>query len=228
MKRVMKKLAVLGLSVVMLGSLAACGNRNTGAVSEGEVEEDTVKVGIVIPQSGDLAAFGYGTEEMTRYAIEQINDKGGVEIDGTNKKLSLVVADSQSKEDQAAVAAKNLIENENVDIMLTSHTAQTTVPVAETCEKEGIMCLSVDTPDEAWAVNDYKYCYHAGFSTENELLCFKDAWDLAGISGGKIGLLHADDLEGQTMAAAMTEFAQKNGYEVYDPGAYEAGSNDYK
>ena len=224
----MKKLAVLGLSVVMLGSLAACGNRNTGAVSEGEVEEDTVKVGIVIPQSGDLAAFGYGTEEMTRYAIEQINDKGGVEIDGTNKKLSLVVADSQSKEDQAAVAAKNLIENENVDIMLTSHTAQTTVPVAETCEKEGIMCLSVDTPDEAWAVNDYKYCYHAGFSTENELLCFKDAWDLAGISGGKIGLLHADDLEGQTMAAAMTEFAQKNGYEVYDPGAYEAGSNDYK
>ena len=30
------------------------------------------------------------------------------------------------------------------------------------------------------------------------------------------------------MAEAMTEFAQKNGYQVYDPGAYEAGSNDYK
>lgn len=228
MKKWVRKAVCLAITMVIAGSLTACRTGQESLVADKKSDKDTVRVGIVIPQSGELAAFGYGTEEMTRYAIEQINEKGGIEIDGTNKKLSLVVADSQSKEEQAGVAAKNLIENENVDIMLTSHTAQTTVPVAETCEKEGIMCLSVDTPDEAWAVHDYNYCYHAGFSTENELLCFKDAWDLAGISGGKIGLLHADDLEGQTMAEAMTEFAQKNGYQVYDPGAYEAGSNDYK
>ena len=53
-----------------------------------------------------------------------------------------------------------MISGQNVDVMLTSHTADTTVPVSEACEEAGILCLSVDTPDEAWAASDHQYSYH--------------------------------------------------------------------
>ena len=46
--------------------------------------------------------------------------------------------------------------------MITSKTADTTVPVSKVCEKKGVVCLSVDTPDEAWAVKPHKYSFHAG------------------------------------------------------------------
>ena len=164
---------------------------------------------------------------MTQYALDQINEAGGLEVDGTVKKLKLFVGDSQSEPEKARQVAQQMISGQNVDVMLTSHTADTTVPVSEACEEAGILCLSVDTPDEAWAASDHQYSYHAGFNTENELLCFLDAWKAAGVTSGKIGVMHADDAEGQAMMAAITAFAAAYGYEICDPGAYTPGTSNY-
>ena len=245
MKKKLARVAALGLGVLMIGSLAACGNSTTtggggsdnAATSDNSAAAggggstassgDTIKVGVVYPQTGALAAFGDGTEEMYGYAVSEINAAGGVTVDGTQKQIELVFADSQSDATKASEAANNLISSNGVQIMLTAKTADTTVPVAAACERAGIVCLSVDTPDEAWATSDYQYSFHAGFNTENELNSFKDAWDAAGISGGKVAVMHATDTEGQTMINAISEFCEANGYTAYDPGAYNSGDTDY-
>lgn len=235
MKKRMTKVAAIAVAAVMVASLAACGSGNGGgsgsAAAEGgnsnAASGDVITVGVVYPQTGALAAFGAGTEEMYGYAVDEINAAGGIEVDGSAKQIELVYADSESDPTKASEAANNLISSKNVNIMLTAKTADTTVPVAAACERAGVVCLSVDTPDEAWATSDYQYSFHAGFNTENELSSFKDAWDLAGISGGKVGVMHATDTEGQTMINAISEFCEANGYEAYDPGAYTSGSTDY-
>ena len=60
----------------MIGSLAACGSGDGGSGDGGSASKgssgDTIKVGIVIPETGALAAFGAGTQEMTQYALDQI------------------------------------------------------------------------------------------------------------------------------------------------------------
>lgn len=228
----MRKGRNIGKSVVVvffllcIGMLVACMGKTARQQDTGD-SENTIRVGIVIPQTGVLTALGAGTEEMTQYALDQINEAGGMEVDGAVKKLKLVVADSQSDPQKAKQAAQQLISEQNIDVMLTSHTADTTVPVSEACEEAGILCLSVDTPDEAWAASEHHYSYHAGFNTENELLCFLDAWKAAGVTDGKIGVMHADDAEGQAMMEAITTFAADYGYEVYDPGAYTPGTSNY-
>ena len=199
MKKRLAQLAAVALCVAMVGSLAACGGNggNGGsAADEGGKKSsgDTITVGVVYPATGALAAFGDGTEEMYGYAVDQINEAGGIEVDGSAKKIELVFADSESDATKASEAANNLISSKGVDIMLTAKTADTTVPVAAACERAGILCLSVDTPDEAWATSDYRTSYHAGFNTENELSAFADAWKLAGVSeGGSVGVMHATD-----------------------------------
>lgn len=247
MKKRMAQLAALALCVVMVGSLAACSSSDSSSsddttstteteeTSSDESAEDSssttsgdnvLTVGVVYPATGSLAAYGDGTEEMYQYAVDQINDMGGIELDGETYTIELIFADSESDATKASEAANNLI-SKGVQIMLTAKTADTTVPVAAACERAGILCLSVDTPDEAWATSDYTYSYHAGFNTENELSCFADAWDLAGISGGTVGVMHATDTEGQTMISAISEYAESRGYTAYDPGAYTSGATDY-
>lgn len=224
MKKKLAQLTAVGLSVVMIGSLAACGSSTSSSTSKSS--GDTVTVGMVYPKTGALAAYGANTEEFTQYAVDEVNEKGGVTIDGKQMKLKVVAADSESSATKASEAANNLISSKNIDIMITSKTADTTVPVAAACERAGIVCLSVDTPDEAWATTSYKYAFHAGFDTNNELSCFKDAWDLAN-TNKKVGVMHATDTEGQTMINAFSNFAKSNGYTAYDPGAYTSGATDY-
>ncbi len=234
MKKRLAQMAAVAMCVAVVGSLAACGSSSgDGGSADNESSSsgssgDTITVGVVYPATGALAAFGDGTEEMYGYAVDQINEAGGIEVDGTMKQIELVFADSESDATKASEAANNLISNRGVDIMLTAKTADTTVPVAAACERAGILCLSVDTPDEAWATADYTTSYHAGFDTENELSAFADAWELAGVSeGGTVGVMHATDTEGQTMIGAIADFCDSRGYVAYDPGAYTSGATDY-
>ena len=238
-----KLLALLMASAMVLG-LAACGEAANspaqgggsegGGSSEGgreaNPESDEIVIGLVIPKTGPLAAFGHGSEEMRQYAIDQINEAGGIEIDGKMKTIRLVVRDSESDPTKASEAANNLIAlegDDRIDLMITSHTNDTTIPVAAACERAGIPCLSVDTPDDAWAAEGpYTWCFHAGFNTENELNCFKDAWDL--VDGNKkIGLMYANDAEGLELSGAIKDFAESNGYEIVDPGSYVSGDTDF-
>ena len=52
-------------------------------------------------------------------------------------------------------------------IMLTAKTATTTVPVAAACERAGILCLSVDTPDEGVKAQHYLQYNDGGKGTDD-------------------------------------------------------------
>ena len=215
------------LSLLMLAA-TACSNTSTKVESSDSSANDTgkiIRVGFVYPKTGTYASFGEYTEEFTNYAILAANE-AGITIDGESANISLITADSQSDPKEAKRAAENLIDNKNVDIMITSKTADTTVPVSKVCEKKGVVCLSVDTPDEAWAVDTHKYSFHAGFDTESELASFKSAWDQTE-SNLRVGVLHANDTEGSIFKNSFTSFAEKNGYTAYDPGAYQPGQTDF-
>lgn len=141
--RTIRKIVAVVLAVLMTGMLLTACTENKNGQQDAADAEDYIKVGIVIPQTGVLTAFGAGTEEMTQYALDQINEAGGLEVDGTVKKLKLFVGDSQSEPEKARQVAQQMISGQNVDVMLTSHTADTTVPVSEACEiVAGVMLTS--------------------------------------------------------------------------------------
>ena len=137
------------------------------------------------------------------------------------------MVDSESDTTKASEGATKLLNESGIDVMITSHTADTVNPVSAACERAGIPCISVDTPADAWAANGpYTYSYHAGFNTENELSCFADAWDAID-SNKTVGILAANDAEGIEMSGAIAEFAESRGYTVVDPGRFTSGTSDY-
>lgn len=237
MKKNYGKPLSLACSFVVAGSilLAGCSTGGGETPTSGQPsgssggEKTEIVVGRVAPMTGALASFGKGSMDVEAAAIEALNADGGLYMEEYGKKLPIrfVLADSESDTTKASEAATKLINESKIDIMITSHTADTVNPVSAACERAGIPCISVDTPADAWVANGpYTYSYHAGFNTENELSCFVDAWDAIDCNK-TVGVLAANDAEGIELSGAIKEYAESRGYTVVDPGRYTSGTSDY-
>lgn len=228
----MKKAIARILLVASLLCLPSC-NSAVSTISPAGMDgsgqwifQGNVKVGRVVPLTGNLASFGDGTPYVEQSAIDAVNKNGGVIIDGKRCRLDLVYADSGSGTTRAADAATSLIR-QGIDIMMVSNTADTVSPVSAVCERMGIACISVDAPADAWLNGGpYKNSWHAHFNNENELSCFADAWNAVD-NNKTVGLLAANDIEGIEMATFIKDFASFKGYAIVDPGRFTSGSEDF-
>ena len=96
----MKRILVIVLAVVLALSLfTACGQKS-----------DTLKVGINMELSGDVATYGQDTVKGIELAIEQINAAGG--IDG--KQVEVVKYDNKSDAAEATTLATKLMTQDKV------------------------------------------------------------------------------------------------------------------
>ena len=218
-------------AVLLLTACGTAGGSNESTIgTTGPGDKEYILIGRVVPVSGTLASFGSGTPYVEQSAIDYINETyGGIYIEeqGRTLPLKLVYADSESSMTKASEAAVKLIQEDGIDIMIVSNTADTVRPVSAACERYGVPCISVDAPVDVWLEGGpYTYSFHAFFNTENELSCFADAWDLSG-AAKKIGLLAASDFEGLEIATTLPTIAATSGYNVVDPGRYNVGQTNY-
>lgn len=81
--------------------------------SIGASVDGVLRIGAVLPLSGELSDFGPGLRSAVELAVDDINDAGGVEGD-----VELIVEDSQSTAEGALAAATTLIEERQVDALI--------------------------------------------------------------------------------------------------------------
>src|SRR5471032_1608758 len=103
-----------------------------------------IKIGLVMPQTGPLAFF---CEHMP-FVLDQVKAKMGGHFDngGAQRAYEIIVKDSQSNPNHAAEVTQELLLNDKVDIVATFATPETTNPVADQCELNGVPCISNDAP----------------------------------------------------------------------------------
>jgi branched-chain amino acid transport system substrate-binding protein len=127
--------AALALTASGIGKLAAQGAR-------------PIRIGYVTPQTGPLAAFG----AADRFVVDGIKAvlRAGLTVGGKNRPVEILVKDSQSKPNRAGEVAVELIFKNNVDLMLAASTPETTNPVADQCELNGVPCITTVAPWQPW------------------------------------------------------------------------------
>ena len=105
-----KRIFVLWLCLLLLCGCAPSAMETptpSGQDASGNwIFDDVVTVGRVVPLTGPLASFGEGTPYVEQTAIDAVNARGGVVLDGKRCKLELVCVDSGSNVEQAAEAAR--------------------------------------------------------------------------------------------------------------------------
>ena len=84
------------------------------AAAPGANAEQTVKIGIIYIMSGPFATYGQFARDGVQLAVDEINAAGGV----IGRKLEFAVEDSQGKANVAIQAARKLVFQEKVDVLM--------------------------------------------------------------------------------------------------------------
>ncbi len=222
------------LGAVALGGLLEAGP-SAAATSVSRVKKGrTIKLGYVSPETGPLAPFGQADSYVIN-ALRPVLNRG-VTVRGVNYPVSVIVKDSQSTDARAAAVASDLINNDHIDVMLVSSTPDTTNPVSDQCEANGVPCISTVAPWQSWFFGrgatpktTYKWTYHFFWGLEDIEAVYLSIWK-AVPNNKKIGGLWPNDSDGDAFASKKTgfpSFVNPLGYSVTDPGRYPDGTTDF-
>ena len=132
-----KKLLSLALALVMIFTLAACGSKKTDDSSGGSTTGDTIKIGNIGPQTGDLAVYGKTALNGIKLAIEEVNADGGV----LGKQLELLVEDDKGDASEA-VTLYNKLKGENISAIIGAITSKPTDAIATNSVDDGIPIIT--------------------------------------------------------------------------------------
>lgn len=192
-----------------------------------------IKLGYVSPQTGPLAAFGEADSFVIDAFLSVAKAKG--------LNYEIVVKDSQSNPNRAAEVAKQLIVDDEVNLVLVASTPETTNPVATTCEAEGMPCISTVAPWQPWFIGQqgnpgdpaswkpFDYAYHFFWGLEDVIAVFTNMWAQVE-TNRKVGGLFPNDGDGNAWGDKVVGFPpvlEKMGYSLNDPGRYQNMTDDF-
>jgi branched-chain amino acid transport system substrate-binding protein len=128
-----------------------------------------IKVGIVDTYTGPPTTFTYDVRDAFKLAIDEINAKGGV----GGRKIEFTTRDDKFKVDLAISAAKELIMNEKVDILVGTINSAGALAVSEFCKTEKIPFLvTFSKSDKITGEKGHRYVFSI---TENTAMIGKAA-----------------------------------------------------
>jgi branched-chain amino acid transport system substrate-binding protein len=193
-----------------------------------------IKIGYVSPQTGPLAAFG----EADGFVLAGIREatKAGIAVAGQTHPIEILVKDSQSNPNRAAEVAADLILKDKIDLMLVASTPETTNPVSDQCELNGVPCVSSVAPWQPWFFvrggkpdTGFQWTYHFFWGLEDIIAVFTNMW--GSLSTNKsVGGLFPNDGDGNAWGDPKLGFppvlAQK-GFKLTDPGRFPNLTSDF-
>ncbi len=218
-----RRLLQQGVAAAAIGTLPALAR----------ADNDTLRIGFVSPQSGPLGIFG----EADGHVLDLVRRStgGSLEAGGKRYKLEFVNKDTQSNPVRAATVAKELVNADKVDFVLSTSTPETVNPVADACEAAGVPALSTTAPWEAFYFGrgakpgeptPFKWTYHFCFGVGNFARLYADQWSKVP-TNKKVGMLLPADADGNAIRGLLIPALQKAGFSVVDAGPYQNGIADF-
>jgi branched-chain amino acid transport system substrate-binding protein len=219
-----------GIGAAAIGSmplLNACG----GLKGSSSSSSDVLKIGYVSPQTGALAGFA----AADNFIVAQINEavRKGMTIGGKKRTFEIVVKDTQSDPNRATEVTRELI-NDGVDLIVGSSTPDTTNPVADQCEANGVPNVTTIAPWEAWfhgrggkSGEGFQYTTLFFFGMQQFADCFFPMWDRMGVSNKNVAALWPNDTDANAFRDGLGPAMKDAGWNPIDGGAYEDGATDF-
>lgn len=204
-------------------------------ITGGGGADGTIKIGYVSPATGPLAAFA----SADAFIFEGIKTflADGLRVGGKSYKVEILSEDSESDPTKAAAKAGKLITEDGIDLMLVGNTPDTTNPVADQCEANGVPCISSIAPWQAWFIGrggkpgetTFNWTYHFFWGLEDIIPQFISMWSSLD-TNKSIGGLFPNDGDGNVWGDTTVGFppaVTAAGFTLTDPGRYENLNQDF-
>jgi len=121
--------------------MAACGKKGP----------ETIKIGAILPLSGDNARYGVWIKEGLELKREEINASGGI----NGKKLEIIYEDDQAKPQIAASAMQKLATVDKVPVVFGSWASSSVLAQAPIAEKSKVVVMAEAISPKIRDAGDY-------------------------------------------------------------------------
>lgn len=101
-------------------------------------ESSEIKIGAILPLTGDAAQWGIPPQKGAQLAVEEINKKGGVR----GRHLKLIVEDTRAEPKEGVSAFNKLLAARDIKIVLGGVASSVTLAVAPLAERNHILLAS--------------------------------------------------------------------------------------
>jgi branched-chain amino acid transport system substrate-binding protein len=191
-----------------------------------------VKIGMVSPETGPIAAFGEADQFVLAGVRKAIGD--GIIIAGEKHPVQIIYKDSQSNPNRAAEVTAQLINNDKVDLVIGSSTSDTVIPVSDQCELAGVPCVTSDDPWQIWFFGrkgdpkkGFEWTYHFFWGLDQLGDVFADMWLSMPATNRVLGTLWSNEGDGVNANAHLPDFFKSKGFEVHNLGLYNNNADDF-
>lgn len=216
-----RTVAVLGAAALLLGACADDGEETPAPTDE--PFEGTLNVGVILPQSGQLAFLAPPMFSGLRLAEEEINAAGGVW--GSNISLSIVDEGDPETPDVAVANAATLVR-EGVNAVVGAAASGITVNIIEQFRDAQIIQVSPSNtgiPLDNHPARDYYFRTAPSDVMQGTVL----AEEILADGYESIVIIARQDAYGEGLAAQTAEVYERNGGAVLDTIVYDPGAADF-
>jgi branched-chain amino acid transport system substrate-binding protein len=187
---------------------------------------DEILVAGILPLTGPSAQFGQQSWVAVQFAVELMNEAGGVQSMG-GAKLSLAVFDTETKPEIAVTQTENAIQR-GARVLIGCNQSAATIVASQVAERNEVPFLTAYDIDPTITARGFKYIFRCSPLTGNYasdlLTVAKELTDKAGGSAKRVGLLSENSVAGQGVNKALAAVAQKLGFELAATETYDVGS----
>jgi len=189
------------------------------------VEIKEIKIGVILPLSGTLAETGSDLKRGIEFAVDQINEAGGIKNLG-GAKIVVVFGDSAGKPETGAAEAERLITEEKVVAIIGAYQSSVTKTVSEVCERFHVPHLNPDSTSPALTERGYEWFFrttpHDAMFAAQHVEFVNWLNEKFGNPIKRIAIIHEDTEWGAKTAEAWKQFFTDAGYEIVKVVSYHA------
>jgi branched-chain amino acid transport system substrate-binding protein len=193
------------------------------ALLAGPACAEGIKVGIVLPLTGDQAKFGEIEKQSFDMAVDEINSAGGI----NGKKLELVIEDDTGRPEVGRSVVEKLITKDKVVMLGGGYSSSVTYAVAGVCQQDQMPFLintgSADKITEA----GWDYIFRLNPPASKYAASVEELLEKV-IKPKTVAILYENSLFGTSSAKSFEKSCEKAGYKVVLKEGYEHGGIDFK
>jgi len=191
-----------------------------------DVQADKIfKVGVVLPQTGQLSLEGGHETNGIKMAADEINAQGGIKVGGERYKIELLVYDDGGVPKESIAAMEKLATRDKVNMIIGAFTSSSTFAMMPIAQREKVILCSPNASAAKLTQVNNKW-YFRGSSTVAG--CVQTVADYAKQLGFRtIAHVAVNDDYGRDCSTQLKEKLKNVGIELTTVEYFDHGTSDF-
>ena len=185
--------------------------------------QDTIKIGIVLPLTGDQAKFGEIEKLSFDLALAEINAAGGVK----GKKLEFLIEDDTGRPEVGRSVVEKLITKDKVVMVGGGYSSSVTYAMAGVCQQNQMPFLVNTGSADNISTSGWDWIFRLN-PPVSEYASSVESLLTAVIKPTNVAILHENSLFGTSGAKEFEKTCEGLNIKVLLKEGYESGGIDYK